>query len=217
MTNPDSILKSRDITLPTKVHLVKAMVFLVLMCERGSWTIKKSWEPKNWCFCTVLLEKTLENPFDCKEIKPVNPNVNQPSIFTGRTDAEAETLIFWPPDVKSWLISKGFGAGKDWRWEDNGVRGWHVWMASPTRCTWVWENSGSWWWTGKPGVLQSMRSQRVGHYWVNSTELMVFLFFLNNPLQCTTIVVVPLHSHNQWASIPFSPYTSQHFFFFFFW
>ena len=91
---------------------------------------KGSWEPNNWCFWTVVLEKTLENPFDFKEIKPVNPKVNQPWIFTGRTDAEAETLIFCPPDVKNWLISKDFGAGKDWRWEDMGMTeddmvGWH--------------------------------------------------------------------------------------------
>ena len=98
MTNLDSKLKSRDITLPTKVHLIKAMVFPVVMYGYESWTIKA---PKNWCFWTVVLEKTLESPLDCKEIKPVNPTGNQSWIFIGRTDAEAETPILWPPDARN--------------------------------------------------------------------------------------------------------------------
>ena len=99
MTNLDSILKSRDITLPTKVHLVKAMVFPVVMY---GWELdyKESWAPKNWCFWTVVLEKTLESPLDFKEIQPVHSEGDQPWIFTGRTDAEAEAPILWPPDVK---------------------------------------------------------------------------------------------------------------------
>ena len=76
---------------------------------------KESWEPKNWCFWTVVLEKTLESPLDCKEIKPVNPEGNQPWIFIGRTDAEAEAPTLWPPDAKSRLIRKDPDAGKDWR------------------------------------------------------------------------------------------------------
>ena len=76
---------------------------------------KESWAPKNWCFWTVVLEKTLENPLDCKEIQPVNPKGNQSWIFIGRTDAEAEAPILWPPDVKRWLIGKNPDAGKDWR------------------------------------------------------------------------------------------------------
>ena len=94
---------------------------------------KESWVPKNWCFWTVVLEKTLENPLDSKEIKPVNPQVNQYLTFIGRTDAEAETPILWPPDVKSWLIGKDPDAGKDWRWEEKGLTedkmmGWHHWL-----------------------------------------------------------------------------------------
>ena len=92
MTNLDSILKSRDITLPTKVHLVKVMVFPVVMygCELDC---EESWVPKNWCFWTVVLEKTLERPLDCKEIQPVHPKGDQSWVFIGRTDAEAETPV----------------------------------------------------------------------------------------------------------------------------
>ena len=127
MTNLDSILKSRDITLPTKVCLVKAMVFPVVMSELN---YKESWTPKNWCFWTVVLEKTLESPLDCKEIQPVHPEGNQSRIFIGRTDAEAETPILWPPDAESWLIWKDRDAGKDWRQEEKGMTedekvGWH--------------------------------------------------------------------------------------------
>ena len=128
MTNLDGILKSRDITLPTKVCLVKAMVFLVVVYGYESWT-KESWGPKNWCFWTVVLEKTLESPLDCKEIQPVSPKGNQSWIFIGRTDAEAEAPIL-RPYVKNWLIWRDLDAGKDWRWEDKGTTedelvGWH--------------------------------------------------------------------------------------------
>ena len=92
---------------------------------------KESWVPKNWCFWTVVLEKT-ESPFDCKEIKPVNPKGNQSWIFFGRTNAEAEAPILWPPDVKNWLIGKDPDAGKDWRWEkgmtEDEMVGWYHWL-----------------------------------------------------------------------------------------
>ena len=132
---------------------------------------KESWVPKNWCFWNVVLKKTLESPLDCKEIQPVHPKGNQSWIFIGRTDVEAETLILWPPDVKNWLLVSII----PWFWEwlkvggEGDDRGWDGWMASPTQWTWVWVGSGSWWWTGRPGVLQAMGSQRVGHDWV--TEL----------------------------------------------
>ena len=118
MTNLDRILKSRDITLKTKVHIVKAIVFPVVMYECESWTIKKGWTPKNWSFSTVVLEKTLERPLDNMEIKPVNPKGNQPLIFIGRTDPEAEASVLWPPDAKSWLFGEDPDAGKDWRQEE---------------------------------------------------------------------------------------------------
>ena len=129
MTNLDSILKSRDITLPTKVHLVKAKVFPVVMygCECG--TIKKAEHRRIdafelWCWRRLL------SSLDYKEIKPVHPKGNQSWIFIGRVDAETETLILWPPDVKSWLIWKDPDLGKDWRQEEKGTTenemvGWH--------------------------------------------------------------------------------------------
>ena len=117
MTNLDSILKSRDITLPIKVHLVKAMVFPVVMYGCESWTVKKA-KPKNWCFWTVVLEKTFESPLDCKEIQPVHPKGDQSWVFIGRTDAEAETPVLWPPHAKSWLIGKDPDAGRDWGQEE---------------------------------------------------------------------------------------------------
>ena len=119
--------------------------------------------------CTVVLDKTLESPLDCKEIQPVHSEGDQSWVFFGRNDAKAETPVLWPPCVKSWLI------GKDWCWEGLGAGGegddrrWDGWMTSLTWWTWVWVNSGGWWWTGRPGVLQFMGLQRVGHDW--ATEL----------------------------------------------
>ena len=121
---------------------------------------KKSWVLKNWCFWTLVLEKTLQSPLDCWEIQPVHSKGNQSWIFIGRTDAEAEAQILWPPDAKNLLIWKDPDAGKDWRREEKGDnRGWDGWVVSLTRWTWVWVGSGSWWWTGMPGVLQSTGSQ----------------------------------------------------------
>ena len=101
MTNLDSILKSRDITLPTKVRLVKAMVFPVVMYGYDSWTIKKAEHGRIDVFELWYWENTLESPLDCKEIQPVHPKGDQSWVFIGRTDVEAETPILWPPDVKS--------------------------------------------------------------------------------------------------------------------
>ena len=126
MANLDSILKSRDITLPTKICLVR---FLKIQTTGFSishvwmWELdhKESWVPKNWCLWTVVLEKTLKSPLDYKEIKPVNPKGCQPWIFIGRTVAETEAPILWPPDAKSQLIGKYPDAGKDWRQKKKGV------------------------------------------------------------------------------------------------
>ena len=116
ITNLDSILKSRDIALPTMVHLVKAVVFPVIIYGWENWTTKKAERQR-----TVVLEKTLENPLDCKEIQPVHPKEDQSWVFVGRTDVEAETPILWPPDAKSWFIWKEPDAGNDWRQEENGT------------------------------------------------------------------------------------------------
>ena len=239
------------------------MVFPVVMYGCESWTIRKAECWGNWCFWTVVLEKTLESPLDCKEIQPVHPKGDQSWMFFGRTDdVETETPIFWPPDAKSRLIWKDPDSGKAWRQEEKGTTedemvGWHhplnghvaaaakllqlcptlcnptdgspprssvpgilqarilewvaislfnacmhakslqscltlcypmtaahqaplsmgfsrqeYWSGLPFRSlpwTWVWVNSGHWWWTGRPGVLQSMGLPGVGHYWV--TEL----------------------------------------------
>ena len=135
---------------------------------------KESGTEKNWRFQTVVLEKTLESPLDCKEIQPVHPKGDQSWMFIGRIDVEAANPILWPEETpilmqradsleKPWCL-KRLRAGGD---RDNG--GWDGWMASLTRWTWVWVDSGSWWWTGRPGVLWFMGLQRVGHDW--ATEL----------------------------------------------
>ena len=130
---------------------------------------EESWALKNWCFWTVVLEKTLESPLDSKEIQPVHSKGDQPWDFFGRNDAKAETPVLWLPHAKSWLIGKDPDAGRDWGQEEKGTTEDEMAGASPTQWTWVWVNSGRWWWTGKPGVLLFMGLQSVGHDWV--TEL----------------------------------------------
>ena len=130
---------------------------------------KESWASKNWCFWIVVLEKTLESPLDGKELQPVHPKGDQSWVFIGRTDVEDETPILWPPDAKSWLIGKDPDAGKDWGQEEKGTTedkmgGWHHRLYGHG---FGWTRS--WWWTGRPGMLRFMGSQRVGHNWV--TEL----------------------------------------------
>ena len=133
-----------------------------LDCEEG-------WVLKNWCFWTLVLEKTLECALVCKEIQPVYSKGDQPWDFFGRNDAKAETPVVWPPHVELTYWKRL------WCWEELGAggegddRGWDGWMASLTRWTWVWVNSERWWWTGRPGVLRFSGSQRVGHDW--ATEL----------------------------------------------
>ena len=119
MTNLDNILKSRDITLLTKICIVKALVFSSSHVQMWELDHKEGWMPKNWCFWTVVLEKTLESPLHCK-IKPVHPKGNQPWILIERTDAEADAPIFWPPAAKNWLTGKDPDAGKDWK-QEKGV------------------------------------------------------------------------------------------------
>ena len=135
-----------------------------------------------------MLEKTLESPLDQKEIQPVHPKGDQSWVFIGRTDIEAGTPVLWPPDVKNWLNGKDPDAGKDWRWEEND-RGWDGWMASPTQWTWVWVNSRSWWWTGKPGVLQPMGLQRVRHDWAAELNWLCSVSYSG---------VIYFYSHFEW-------------------
>ena len=150
---------------------------LVWMWELDS---KQSWVLKNWCFWTVVLEKTLESPLDCKEIQPVHPQGDQSWIFIGRTDVETEAPILWSPDVKSWVIWKRL-----WCWErlkaggEGDDRGWEDWMPLPTQWAWVWVNSGSWWWTARHSVLQSMGSQRVRHDWTTELKTNIVLCSAN--------------------------------------
>ena len=128
VTNLDSLLKSRGIFLPTKAH--QSYGFSSSNVWMWELNYKESWELKNWCFWSVVLEKTLESPLDCKKIQPVNPKGNQSWIFFGRTDAKAETPVLWPPDAKNWLVGKDPDAGQDWRQEEKGMTvdemvGWH--------------------------------------------------------------------------------------------
>ena len=133
MTDLDSILKSRDISLPTKVHLVKAKVFPVVVYGCESWTIRKAEHRRIDAFEPVVLEKTFESPLDCKEVQPVHPKGDQSWVFIGRTDAKAETPILWLPDAKSWLIWIDPDARKNWGQEEKGMTedemvGWYHWL-----------------------------------------------------------------------------------------
>ena len=169
MTSLDSRLKSRDITLPAKIHLVKAMVFPVVIYGCESWTIKKA-ERRTidafvlWGCRRILRVHWTAGRLNQSILKEISPEYSLEGLMV-----EAETPIVWPPDTKNWLLGKDPDAGKDWKWDEKGMTedeivGWHhrLW-------TWVWVNSWSWWWTGRPGVPQPMGSQRVGHNW--ATEL----------------------------------------------
>ena len=130
---------------------------------------KESWVPKNWCFWTMVLEKTLESPLDCKEIQPVHPRGISPEYSLEGLMLKLKLQYF------GHLMRRTYSLEKPWCWEtlkaggEGDDRGWNGWMASANQCTWVWASSGSWWWTGKPGVLQPMGLQRIWHNWV--TEL----------------------------------------------
>ena len=164
----DSILKSRDITLPTKVRLVKAMVFPVVMCGCESWTIKKAehWRIdafKLWCWRRLLRFPWTARRSNQSILKEISPGCSLERHWGWNSN----TLATWCEELTHWK--------RLWCWErlraggDGDDRGWDGWMASLTRWTWVWGNSGSWWWTGRPGMLQFMGLQKVGHEW--ATEL----------------------------------------------
>ena len=153
MINLDSIFKSKDIILPAKVHLSQSYGFSSSHVWMWELDYKESWAPKNWCFWTVVLEKTLDSPLDCKAIQPLHPKGNQswillkglmPKLKLQYFGHLMQRLTHWKRSC-CWERLKVGGGG------DN--RGWDGWIASPTQWTWVWVNSRSWWWTGKPSVL----------------------------------------------------------------
>ena len=173
MTNQDSIFKSRDITLPTKVCVVKAMVFPVVIYGCVSWTIKKAECRKTdafelWCWRRLLRVPWTARRSNRSILKEISPGCSLEGLML-----KLKLQYFGQPDSKNWLTRKDSDAGKDWRQEKKKKlshnRGWNGWMASPTQWTWIWVCSRSWWWTGRPGMLQSMGSQRVRHNW--ATEL----------------------------------------------
>ena len=170
MTNLDIILKSRDITLPTKVCVVKAMFFSCSHVWMWELDYKESWALKYWCIWTMVLENTLESPWNFREIQPVHPKRNQSWILIVKNSWSwnSSTVATWYKELTH--------LQKPWCWErlkvggEGDDTGWDGWMASPTQWTWIWINSGNWWWKGRSGMLQSMASQRVGHEkWLNWT------------------------------------------------
>ena len=169
MNNLDNTLKSRDVTLPTKVRIVKAMVFPVVMYGCESWTIKKAEHQRIdafelWCWRRLLRVPWTARRSNQSILKEISPGFSLEGLMLKLKLQYFGHLIQRVYSFEKTLMltkSKVGGQGDD--------RGWDGWMASPTQCTWVWVNSGSWWWTGRPGVLQFMESQRVRHNWV--TEL----------------------------------------------
>ena len=151
VTNLDSIFKSRDITLSTKVR--RGYGFPSSHVWMWELDYKESWVENNWCFWTVVLEKTLESPLDCKEIQPVHPTVLNIHWKDWCWSWNSNTPATWCEELTH--------LKRPWCWErlraggEGDNRGWTGWMASPSQWTWVWASSGSWWWTGRPGVLQS--------------------------------------------------------------
>ena len=170
MTKLDSILKSRENYFANKGPFSQGYGFP--SSHEWMWELdyKESWVPNNWCFWTVVLEKTLESPLDCKEIQSVHPK-DWSWVFIGRLMLKLKLQYF------GHLMQRADSFERPWCWEklkaggEGDDRGWDGWMASLTQWTWVWVNSGSWWWTGRPCMLRFMGSQRDGHNWV--TELIL--------------------------------------------
>ena len=179
MTNLDSILKSRDITFPTKVHLVKAIVFPVVTYECESWTVQKPEHWRTYAFALWCWRRLLRVPWTAKRSnqsirKEISPGCSLEGLMLKwKLQYLCEELTHWK---------------RPWCWErlkvgeEGDNRGWDGWMASPTQSTWVWVNFGSWWWTGKPGVLQSTGSQRVRHDWVTELNWTVNIKMRKSPM-----------------------------------
>ena len=182
MTNLDSIFKSRDITLPTKVRLAKATVFTVAMYGCESWTVKRAERWRIDAFELWYWRRLLRVPWTARRsnqsILKISPGCSLEGMML-KLKLQYFGHFMWRVDsLQKTLMGKGLGAGGE-----GHNRGWDGWMASPTRWTWVWVNSGSWWWTGRPGVLQFMGSQRVGHYWATKLNWKVL------QLSCITMEV----------------------------
>ena len=161
------MLKSRDITLPTKVHLVKAMVFPVVMYGRENWTVKKAEHWRIDAFDLWCWRRLLRVPWTARRSnQSILKEIRMSWVFVGRTYAEAETPILWPPDAKSWLIWKGPDAGKDWRQEEKGWQRMRCLDGITDLMDTSLGNFRSWRWTRRSGVLQSMGSLRVRHDWM---------------------------------------------------
>ena len=178
----DTVWKIRDIHFANKGPYSQSYGFFSGHVQMWELDHKEGWVPKNWYFWTVVLEKTLESPLDCKEIQPVHPKGDQSWVFIGRTDVEAETPNFGHLMQRTDSFEETLMLGKI---EGGKRRGWQRirWLDSITDSMDTSLNSGSWWWTGKPGMLQSMESQRVGHYWV--TELSWILWLPDEKCQLT--------------------------------
>ena len=141
---------------------------------------------KNWCFWTVVLEKTLESPLDCKEIQPVHPK-DHSWVFIEGTDVEAETPVLWHLMWRADSFEKTLMLEKIEGRREGDNRGWDGWMASLTQWTWVWVDFGSWWWTGRPGVLRFMGSQRVGYNWATELNWICYTLLLPSLLTARRI------------------------------
>ena len=186
MTNIDSILKSKDITLPTNVWLVKAMVFPVVLYGCESWTVKKAEHQKIdgfelWCWRRLLRVPWTARRSNQSILKEISLSVHW-----------KDWCWSWNSDTLATRCKELAHLKGPWCWEglkaggERVDRGWDVWMASPTQWTWVWVSSGSWWWTGRPGMLQSMGSQRVGHDWATELHLQMILLSLLICIPITT-------------------------------
>ena len=169
MTNIDSILKSKDITLPRKVHLVKAMVFPMVMCGCESWTVKKAERQRIDAFELCCWRRRLRVPWTARRSnQSIRKKISPGCSLEGR-------MLKLKLQYFGHLMRRADSLERPWCWErlrtgeEGEGRGWDGWMALPTQWTWVWVDSGSWWWTGRPGVLRFMWSQKVGHNW--ATEL----------------------------------------------
>ena len=173
-------------------------------CE--SWPVKRAEHQKIDAFDLWCWRRLFESPLDSKEIQPVHPKEDESWVLIGKIDAEAETPILWPPHAKSWLIGKDSNAGRDLGQEEKGTeRGWDDWMVSPIRWTWVWVDSGSWWWIGRPGMLQFMRSQRVRHDWateLNWTERNIYCASIVL-VGCRAVWIYVLYESPKCSSLPF--------------